>query len=152
MKKARLATLAALLLAALGARAEAKARLLAELEGLASPRDPASVYAAVLFHLLQRRGLIRRWVTEEQIAQSIAEGPRTRARVRGGFIRAAREAGQDFTVDWVHLRINQRPDLSHVCQDPFAASDPAVEETVRTLVGRRAPADPPEDQAGVPLV
>ena len=105
-----------------------------------------------LFHLLQRRGLIRRWVTEEQIAQSIAEGPRTRARVRGGFIRAAREAGQDFTVDWVHLRINQRPDLSHVCQDPFAASDPAVEETVRTLVGRRAPADPPEDQAGVPLV
>ncbi|KTR35132.1 Pup--protein ligase [Rothia kristinae] len=105
-----------------------------------------------LFHLLQRRGLTRRWVTEEQIAQSIAEGPRTRARVRGGFIRAAREAGQDFTVDWVHLKINQRPDLSHVCQDPFAASDPAVEETVRTLVGRRAPADPPEDQAGVPLV
>ncbi|MGB3013325.1 MAG: DEAD/DEAH box helicase [Candidatus Nanopelagicales bacterium] len=42
--------------AALGARAEAKARLLAELEGLASPRDPASVYAAVLFHLLQRDG------------------------------------------------------------------------------------------------
>lgn len=42
--------------AALGARAEAKARLLAELEGLASPRDPSSVYAAVLFHLLQRDG------------------------------------------------------------------------------------------------
>jgi hypothetical protein len=42
--------------AALGARAEAKARLLAELEGLASPRDPASVYAAVLFHLLQPDG------------------------------------------------------------------------------------------------
>jgi len=42
--------------AALGVRAEAKARLLAELEGLASPRDPASVYAAVLFHLLQRDG------------------------------------------------------------------------------------------------
>jgi len=42
--------------AALGARAEAKARLLEELERLSSPQDPASVYALVLFYLLQRDG------------------------------------------------------------------------------------------------
>jgi hypothetical protein len=42
--------------AALSQRRDDKAQLLAQLESLAAPRDAASVYAAVLFHLLQRDG------------------------------------------------------------------------------------------------
>ncbi len=41
---------------ALGHRGNDKAQLLAQLESLAAPRDAAAVYAAVLFHLLQRDG------------------------------------------------------------------------------------------------
>lgn len=38
---------------ALGEQPEAKARLLAQLDELASPRDPMSIYAATLFHLFR---------------------------------------------------------------------------------------------------
>ncbi|WP_372442896.1 proteasome accessory factor PafA2 family protein [Actinomadura barringtoniae] len=32
----------------------------------------------------------------------------TRARLRGEFIRKAQEKRRDFTVDWMHLKLNER--------------------------------------------
>jgi len=34
--------------------------------------------------------------------------PRHRARLRGAFVRRAKERRRDFTVDWVHLKLNDQ--------------------------------------------
>ncbi|WP_129359656.1 Pup--protein ligase [Rothia uropygioeca] len=99
-----------------------------------------------VYYLLERKGLARRWVDEESVTQAQSEPPRTRAALRGRFIEAARGAGLDYTVDWVHYKINQQLALSHVCQDPFATTDEDIEESIRVMRGatRRAqPAMPP---------
>ncbi|MCP3424563.1 Pup--protein ligase [Rothia sp. AR01] len=87
-----------------------------------------------LFYLLQRKGRARQWVQESEIRTATEQAPPTRAALRGGFVDAARRAGLDHTVDWVHLKVNQHPGLSHTCQDPFAAQDPAVEESIRQML------------------
>ena len=46
----------------------------------------------------------------------------TRARLRGEFIRAAQERRRDFTVDWVHLKLNDQAQRTVLCKDPFRAS------------------------------
>lgn len=86
-----------------------------------------------IYHLLRRRGLVRTWVPEERIEEATRTAPATRARVRSEFIDAARRAGHDLTVDWVHLKVNQHPNLSHVVQDPFAAENEEVRATVEAL-------------------
>lgn len=101
-----------------------------------------------VFALLQKKGLVRRWATEDQIQRATQEPPETRARVRGSFIRAARASGLDFTVDWVHLKINQNHGLSTVCQDPFASHHDEAERIVAALeavprgVGHNGSPDP----------
>ena len=46
----------------------------------------------------------------------------TRAKLRGEFITAAQEAGRDFTVDWVHLKLNDQARRQVLCKDPFRSS------------------------------
>ncbi len=43
----------------------------------------------------------------------------TRARLRGEFIRRAQERRRDFTVDWVHLKLNDQAQRTVLCKDPF---------------------------------
>ena len=43
----------------------------------------------------------------------------TRARLRGEFIRRAQEKRRDFTVDWVHLKLNDQAQRTVLCKDPF---------------------------------
>jgi proteasome accessory factor A len=50
----------------------------------------------------------------------------TRARLRGEFVRRAKEANRDFTVDWVHLKLNDRAQQTILCKDPFASEDERV--------------------------
>ena len=45
----------------------------------------------------------------------------TRARLRGEFIRKAQERRRDFTVDWVHLKLNDQAQRTVLCKDPFRA-------------------------------
>ena len=45
----------------------------------------------------------------------------TRARLRGDFIRRAQEQRRDFTVDWVHLKLNDQAQRTVLCKDPFRA-------------------------------
>ena len=49
----------------------------------------------------------------------------TRAKLRGDFIRAAQEHRRDFTVDWVHLKLNDQAQRTVLCKDPFLAAGPA---------------------------
>ena len=43
----------------------------------------------------------------------------TRARLRGQFITAATGKRRDFTVDWVHLKLNDQAQRTVLCKDPF---------------------------------
>ena len=54
----------------------------------------------------------------------------TRARLRGDFIRRAQEQRRDFTVDWVHLKLNDQAQRTVLCKDPFRSVDERVEKLI----------------------
>ncbi len=87
-----------------------------------------------LYYMLERRGMVDRVVTDEDIARALVEPPQTtRARLRGEFIRAAKEKNRDFTVDWVHLKLNDQAQRTVLCKDPFRAVDERVEKLIASL-------------------
>ncbi len=87
-----------------------------------------------LYYLLERRGLAERVVTDEQIALATTNPPATtRALLRGSFIKAAKAKKRDFTVDWVHLKLNDQAQRTVLCKDPFRAVDERVEKLIENL-------------------
>ena len=57
----------------------------------------------------------------------------TRARLRGEFIKRAQERRRDFTVDWVHLKLNDQAQRTVLCKDPFRAVDERVEKLIASM-------------------
>ncbi|HKJ55639.1 MAG TPA: proteasome accessory factor PafA2 family protein, partial [Nitriliruptoraceae bacterium] len=87
-----------------------------------------------LFHVLQRRGDTVRLLTDDQITAAVDEPPATtRAALRGRFITAAKAAGRDFTVDWVHLKLNDQAQRTVLCKDPLSSSDERVDRMIASL-------------------
>jgi proteasome accessory factor A len=87
-----------------------------------------------LYYKLVSAGLMDRIVTDADVQQAMIEPPATtRARLRGEFIRAAKEKNRDFTVDWVHLKLNDQAQRTVLCKDPFKAYDERVERLIATL-------------------
>ena len=87
-----------------------------------------------LYHLLQRNGRMERVVTEDAITRGMSEPPvTTRARLRGQFIKAAKARKRDFTVDWVHLKLNDQAQRTVLCKDPFKAVDERVDKLIASL-------------------
>ncbi len=87
-----------------------------------------------LFYLLQRKGMVDRMVTDEAIEDAMVRPPQTtRARLRGEFIKAAKAKKRDFTVDWVHLKLNDQAQRTVLCKDPFKATDERVEKLISSL-------------------
>lgn len=87
-----------------------------------------------VFDLLQRKGLVERVTNDEDIAAAKDTPPQTtRAKLRGDFIAAAQQAGRDFTVDWVHLKLNDQAQRTVLCKDPFRAVDERVERLISSL-------------------
>ncbi|RBQ17741.1 Pup--protein ligase [Spongiactinospora rosea] len=84
-----------------------------------------------LFYLLQRRGSVERVTTDLKIFEAKSVPPQTtRARLRGEFIRKAQEKRRDFTVDWVHLKLNDQAQRTVLCKDPFRSVDERVEKLI----------------------
>ncbi|MDH3193838.1 MAG: Pup--protein ligase [Acidimicrobiia bacterium] len=87
-----------------------------------------------LFYILQRRGLVDRVVTDAAVATAMMVPPQTtRARLRGEFIKAAKAKKRDFTVDWVHLKLNDQAQRTVLCKDPFKSVDDRVEKLIAGL-------------------
>jgi proteasome accessory factor A len=87
-----------------------------------------------LFYRMQARGMVERMCTDEDIERAIDEPPQTtRARLRGEFIRRAKERRRDFTVDWVHLKLNDQAQRTVLCKDPFKSRDERVEKLIASL-------------------
>lgn len=87
-----------------------------------------------LFYLLQTRGAAARVVDDAAILRAAEEPPETtRASLRGRFVRAAQAAGRDYTVDWVHLKLNDRAHQTVLCKDPFRNHDDRVDALIDSL-------------------
>src|SRR6266702_4712735 len=87
-----------------------------------------------VFDLLQRKGLVERVTNDDDIEAAKDIPPQTtRAKLRGDFIAAAQAAGRDFTVDWVHLKLNDQAQRTVLCKDPFRAVDERVERLIGSL-------------------
>ena len=87
-----------------------------------------------LYYVLERRGHVDRMVTDEEITEAKSIPPQsTRARLRGAFIKRAKERKRDYTVDWVHLKLNDQAQRTVLCKDPFKARDERVERLIASL-------------------
>ena len=87
-----------------------------------------------LYYLMSRKGLVDRVVTDAAIAEAMIKPPQTtRARLRGEFIQAAQAKKRDFTVDWVHLKLNDQAQRTVLCKDPFKAVDERVDRLIASL-------------------
>ncbi len=87
-----------------------------------------------LFYKMQSRGLVERVCTDADILEAMDVPPQTtRARLRGEFIRAAKEKKRDYTVDWVHLKLNDQAQRTVLCKDPFKSRDERVEKLIASL-------------------
>jgi proteasome accessory factor A len=84
-----------------------------------------------LYYLLQRSGMVDRVTRDIDIFEAKSVPPQTtRARLRGEFIRRAQEKRRDFTVDWVHLKLNDQAQRTVLCKDPFRSVDERVEKLI----------------------
>lgn len=84
-----------------------------------------------LFYLLQNKGRAARVTTDLKTFEAKSVPPQTtRARLRGDFIRRAQEQRRDFTVDWVHLKLNDQAQRTVLCKDPFRSVDERVEKLI----------------------
>jgi proteasome accessory factor A len=87
-----------------------------------------------LFDLLQRKSLVDRVTDDGEIELAKDTPPQsTRAKLRGDFIAAAQAAGRDFTVDWVHLKLNDQAQRTVLCKDPFRSVDERVDRLIASL-------------------
>lgn len=87
-----------------------------------------------LFYKMQDAGLMDRIVTDDAINEAMVRPPATtRARLRGEFIKAAKAKRRDFTVDWVHLKLNDQAQRTVLCKDPFRAYDERVDRLIESL-------------------
>jgi proteasome accessory factor A len=87
-----------------------------------------------LYYLLERQGRVERLLDDADIEDARVTPPQdTRAALRGRFITAAKEARRDFTVDWVHLKLNDQAQRTVLCKDPFAYEDERVDKLIAAM-------------------
>jgi len=84
-------------------------------------------------HLLVRQGRMSSLAADRAVDRAMDEPPRTRAALRGRFLRAARELGQDVTVDWVHLKVNGDAQRTVMCKDPLIWDDERVDRLIEGM-------------------
>jgi proteasome accessory factor A len=87
-----------------------------------------------LYSMLERKGLVDRVVRDLDVFEAKSVPPQTtRAKLRGDFIKRAQERNRDFTVDWVHLKLNDQAQRTVLCKDPFASVDERVERLIASM-------------------
>ena len=87
-----------------------------------------------VFYKMQARGLVERVCDDAEIERARDVAPQTtRARLRGEFIKRAKERKRDFTVDWVHLKLNDQAQRTVLCKDPFKSHDDRVDKLIASL-------------------
>jgi proteasome accessory factor A len=73
-------------------------------------------------------------VHDDAIVSATTNAPlTTRAYLRGEFIKRAKERKRDYTVDWVHLKLNDQAQRTVLCKDPFKSRDERVEKLIESI-------------------
>jgi proteasome accessory factor A len=91
-----------------------------------------------LYYVLEKMDMVEKVVEEDGIQLAMNEPPQTtRAKIRGDFIRFAREKNRSYTVDWTYLKLNGYWEETILCMDPFSSSDRRVEELIAAASGHR---------------
>ncbi|MBM3656893.1 MAG: Pup--protein ligase [Actinobacteria bacterium] len=87
-----------------------------------------------VFYKMQSRSMVERVCTDDVIDRAKDVAPQTtRARLRGEFIKRAKDRKRDFTVDWVHLKLNDQAQRTVLCKDPFKSHDDRVDKLIASL-------------------
>ncbi|SHN46079.1 Pup--protein ligase [Cryptosporangium aurantiacum] len=87
-----------------------------------------------VFQVMEKRGAVDRVTRDLDVFAAKSVPPQTtRARLRGEFIRRAQERRRDFTVDWVHLKLNDQAQRTVLCKDPFRAVDERVDRLIASM-------------------
>jgi proteasome accessory factor A len=87
-----------------------------------------------LYYLLERHGAVERVISDPMIYEAKSVPPQTtRAKLRGDFVRAAQDRHRDFTVDWVHLKLNDQSQRTILLKDPFQAVDERVDRLIASM-------------------
>ena len=87
-----------------------------------------------LYYKLENKNLVERLCSDEDIDKAVEEPPSTtRARLRGEFIKRAKARKRDFTVDWVHLKLNDQTQRTLLLKDPFKCRDERVEKLIESM-------------------
>jgi proteasome accessory factor A len=87
-----------------------------------------------LHHLMARDGRLERLIDDAAVERAIHEPPATtRAALRGRFIRAAKAKQRDYSVDWVHLKVNDQAQRTVLCKDPLVSEDERVDRLIEAL-------------------
>jgi proteasome accessory factor A len=86
------------------------------------------------FYLLERRGAVDRLYTDAEIEKAKTEPPQdTRARMRGDFIKLARQNNIQYDLDWSNIRLGNLLNVRVICNNPFETDTEKVTELVRTI-------------------
>src|ERR1035437_2006337 len=87
-----------------------------------------------LFYRRSARGHFERMVSDEQVElATTTPPPTTRAHMRGTFIQAAKHWRRDYTVDWVHLKLNDDMQRTVLLKDPFKSTDERFQKLLASL-------------------
>jgi proteasome accessory factor A len=86
------------------------------------------------FYLLERSGRADRLYTDAEIEKAKTEPPQdTRARMRGDFIKLARQNNIQYDLDWSNIRLGNLLNVRVICNNPFETDTEKVTELVRTI-------------------
>ena len=87
-----------------------------------------------IYNILECNGLVDRVTSDLAVFEAKSVPPQTtRAKLRGDFVRRAQERRRDFTVDWVHLKLNDQAQRTVLCKDPFASVDERVDRLIASM-------------------
>ena len=96
-----------------------------------------------VYHALARRGAITTILPPDAAQRAMQEPPATRARLRSQFVEAAKNAGEQSTVDWVHLKLNAYPQHTLVFKDPFQTESSELTKVLEMLRHKNPPQSVP---------
>jgi proteasome accessory factor A len=87
-----------------------------------------------LYYLLERKGSVERLLNDAEIIKAKTEPPSdTRARMRGEFIKLARQNSIQYDLDWSNIRLGNLLNVRVICNNPFETDIEKVAELVRTI-------------------
>jgi proteasome accessory factor A len=87
-----------------------------------------------IYYLLERNDQVERVLEDDEILKGKTEPPPdTRARMRGEFIKLARQNSIQYDLDWSNIRLGNLLNVRVICNNPFETDIEKVAELVRTI-------------------